>query len=262
MKNASKFTHTIAGIMATLAGFYAFSDGFRTWIAQLVALYSAHVPHILQPVPALAFALWSWYRNSQSSPSLSKIVHSGQIFLLQCFIPALLVFSLAGCPSFSNDLAKVEKQLPVIESIGETITGLVAPEYLPMVKVIDSSISAAVNELDTILKGANGKFDTLQPSVLKRIEALVQEIQDELPNILPIGHITDPETIRYVNAYIGAVNTVLLELASLMPDTIINTGSTPTLAQSKVRARVVNVKIISVDQLKAQFNSQQSRVRI
>lgn len=65
----SKFTHAFAGLMGTLAAFYAVSGDFRDWVSQLGALYAAHVPHILQPLPALAVALWMWYRNGKTATS-------------------------------------------------------------------------------------------------------------------------------------------------------------------------------------------------
>ena len=106
----AKFTHAIAGIMTTLAGFYAVSQSFRDWVAALTALYAAHVPHVLQPVPALMLALYMWYRKPESqkasAPAATDVAAKigSSVLCITVLSSAVL---LSGCSSLEKQAYKI-----------------------------------------------------------------------------------------------------------------------------------------------------------
>lgn len=102
-KQFSKFHNTVTGAFTALAGFYAVSQPFRDWVAQLLALYKAHVPGPLQPIPVLAVALYMWHHNGQAangqgqSAPVLKTGGFGRISAVFLTLVLCLMVIFAGC---------------------------------------------------------------------------------------------------------------------------------------------------------------------
>jgi hypothetical protein len=188
-----------------------------------------------------------------------------RITTLQIFVPALLTLALvlSGCSipfvqKTLTDLQKVERQFPVAVEIVNTLVNFAAPEYAAQVTAISAQIKGDLDELERVLVNYRNNLQGATPGDLEKIQALATAIQSQLPQILPALHVTDPESVKYAGAVVGAINTVLAEIAALLP-----AGTAPAFRPTTEAALPhASQKIITETQLRAQFNAGQHKVRI
>lgn len=214
----TKFTHAIAGLLAVLTGFYAVSVSFRDWVAALAALYAAHVPSILQPIPALALALYMWYRNGEADPNQPKsgpppVVTSAMTIILVF----ALIFGVAGC----SQLDTVIFDLPVATDIAlsavniyEVVEGAPQPAVEAQIKKYSGELATDLHLLQAVLLDikANGNATAYQ-----KADAVLAAAQGHLSDLLKASHVTNPRTQAAIGAVINLVQAILDNVVKLLP---------------------------------------------
>jgi hypothetical protein len=221
MNTYTKFTHAVAGLITVLSGFYAVSQQFRDWVAALAALYAAHVPTILQPIPPLALALYMWYRNSQNNPNQPKTpppaVTSVLTLTSVLSIALVLMTFLTGCSFSQSDVLsavqKIESGLKTAQALlpqGKTILaeleqidpGAVA-EYGPFLVSADTLLGKAIAAADNYQ--ANPGPDAYQ-AVLNAIDAITAQADQAALASLKI---VNPQSQFRVTSWIALLATAL-----------------------------------------------------
>jgi hypothetical protein len=237
----SKFTHAVAGLISIVSGFYAVSEGFREWVAALAALYAAHVPTILQPIPALAVGLYMWYHNGQSQqpvPADSKTSgpSSGLAVLLCCAL-VLGTLPTTGCTS-PTDLDTVIADIPVATDIAlsavniyEAIDGVQDAELETTIKSISGEVAGDLNLLKSLLQEYKASPND---GVLQRLDATFNAAQTHLDALLAAFHFTSPRTQAAASAVFNLVHALLLNVARLLPPdkTTVAPAATQVVARS------------------------------
>lgn len=187
-----------------------------------------------------------------------------RISTLQIVVPALLTLALvlSGCSipfvqKALTDLQEVERQFSVAAEIVNTLANFAAPEYAAQVTAISGQIKGDLSELDQVLVNYQNNLKGVTPGDLQKIQALVSAVAGELPQILPALHVTDSESVKYANAVVVAISTVLAEIRLLLP------SDTPTRVKSLSSIRSnTPTKIITDSELKKQFNAAQNKARV
>jgi len=184
--------------------------------------------------------------------------------MFQIVVPALLTLALvlSGCSlpfvqKALTDLQKVERQFPVAAEIVNTLVNFAAPENAAQVTAISAQIKGDLSELEQVLVNYRNNLKGVTPGDLQKIQALVAAVAGELPRILPALHVTDSESVKYANAVVIAISTVLAEIGLLLP----SDTATGVKSLSSVRSNAP-AKIITDNELKMQFDAAQLKVRI
>lgn len=211
----TKFTHAIAGMFAVLTGFYAVSQSFRDWVAALAALYAAHVPTIFQPLPALALALYMWYRNGQSNPAQSKPTVPPAV--TGVLLIAILVFGLVGC----SQLDTVISDIPVATDIAlsavniyEVVEGTPQPAVEAQIKEYSGELATDLNLLQAVLKEIKASPTN---TAYQKADAVLAAAEGHLSALLTAAHVSNPRTQAAIGAVINLVQGVLDNVAKLLP---------------------------------------------
>src|SRR5215831_18980259 len=144
--------------------------------------------------------------------------------MIQIVVPALLTLALvlSGCSlrfvqKTLTDLQKVERQFPVAAEIVDTLVNFAAPEYAAQVTAISAQIKGDLGELEQVLVNYRNNLKGVTAGDLQKIQALVSAVAGQLPGILPALHVTDSESVKYANAVVAAISTVLAEIGLLLP---------------------------------------------
>jgi hypothetical protein len=184
--------------------------------------------------------------------------------MFQIVVPALLTVALvlSGCSlplvqKTLTDLQKVERQFQVAAEIVDTLVNFAAPEYAAQVTAISAQIKGDLSALDQVLVSYQNNLKGITPGDLQKIQALVAAVAGQLPQILPALHVTDSESVKYANAVVVAIGTVLAEIGLLLPgDTAAGVKSLSGVWSN------APTKIITDSELKKQFNAAQNKVRV
>lgn len=255
----SKITHGVAVAMSLLAGFYGVSADFRTWIGELLTWYGAHVPHLLQPVPALAVALYMWYRNGLSEQGKAFIAGAinprGAMSILLCACLLVGMAPMQGCTA-SNVLDTVISDLPVAVDIALSVVNIYG--------TFDKSGSNAslLNEIKEYSDAAGADLSLLRQllqeykaapadDLLSRIDSVFGSAENHVSEIESAFHVTNKQTQSAIAAAVSLIRGVLASMAKILPPS--KTQLAPRAAQvaSSQDARTVKAK-----ELAKNFNAQ------
>lgn len=255
----SKITHGVAVAMSLLAGYYGVSADFRTWIGELLTWYGAHVPHLLQPVPALAVALYMWYRNGLSVQGKAAVASlatpRGAMSVLLCALLLVGMAPMQGCTA-SSVLDTVIADLPVAVDIALSFVNIYGTfdksgantKLLNEIKEYSDDAGSDLSLLRTLLEDYKA---SPADDLLVHIDTVFGSAQSHISQLENAFHVSNPQTQAAVAGAVALIRGVLASMAKILPPS--KTQLAPHAAQvaSSQDAREVKPKDLAKN-----FNAQ------
>lgn len=167
------------------------------------------------------------------------------------FLALLLAIAIASTGCTAEWINVALQDLPVLSQMALNIATLVSAlatgqqastADIAVIQNISAQASRDLNSLQTLYNEYKAGPNA---SKLQKIQTVIADLNQNLPNLLQSGHISNPTVSTRINAAVNLIITSVNSFASLMPQT-----SMPTSSEAPA-ARLLHAK-----DLKKQWNQQ------